>query len=189
MELALSIHPGRSVAGPVTMPNAFDMIAERYKTTLLRISQNLHRLMFTVEQAGLLLVMDGTGNFIFPDFQPAVDGMMAAVRLLEYLAIRQTPVSQIVAGLPPVHMARDKVDCPWGAKGAIMRRLNERYTDRKVENIDGIKIHLNHEEWIHIAPDPEKPCFIVMAEGADNARAGQLIQEYRQQIEELVREG
>ena len=73
--------------------------------------------MHTASYVGVLLIADGAGSFIFPGFQPAVDGMMATVRLLEYLAIRKMPVSEIVAYLPKFRIAKEPVDCPVGSQG------------------------------------------------------------------------
>ena len=100
MELALYAYPGRSIAVPVTMPSAFDTIAQWHEAGLIRIRRNLRSLMSVAEHAGILLVIDGSGNFIFPDFQPAVDGMMAGVRLLEFLAVRELNMSDVVDYLP-----------------------------------------------------------------------------------------
>lgn len=187
LELALYATPGRSVAVPITMPNVFDTIAGWHDAGLIRIRNNLHSMMSAANNAGILLVVDGTGNFIFPDFQPAVDGMMASVRLLEYLANRQLPIGEVVAYLPPTSLVREKVPCPWGAKGAIMRIFNERYSDQPVEKIDGIKIHLDDGEWVHIMPNPERPFFEVTAEAADVGRAAELVAGFRREIEEYLR--
>ena len=186
MELALYAHPGRPVAVPVTMPSAFDTIANWHGARLFRISQNLHAPMHTASYVGVLMIADGAGNFIFPGFQPAVDGMMATVRLLEYLAIRKMPVSEIVDYLPKFHMAKETVDCPWEAKGSVMRVLLNRHLHRQVEKIDGLKIHLDRGEWVHLSPDPEKPRFEVVAEAGDDQRCRELALEYRTMILEIV---
>ena len=186
VELALYANPSRSVAVPIAMSNAFDQIIAWHDGGLIRIRRHLHSLMQAAGNAGILLVTDGAGNFIFPDFQPAVDGMMAAVRLLEYLVVRQLPVSEVVAYLPTIHMAKESVDCPWAKKGKVMRRLSESHQGDHVEKIDGIKIHLEDDEWVHIAPNPDKACFELSAEAEDVGRAQALIGEYESLIRDYV---
>ena len=172
-ELALYAHPGRPVAVPITMPSAFDTIANWHGARLFRIPQSLHGPLHTASYVGVLLIADGNGSFIFPGFQPVVDGMMAIVRLLEYLAIRRLPVSEIVAYLPKFHLARELVDCPWDAKGMVMRVLINRHLKRQVDKVDGLKVHLDNGEWVHLSPSPDKPAFRGAGRGAEpGARAG-----------------
>ena len=186
MELALYAHPGRPVAIPVTMPNAFDAIANWHGARLFRITQNLHGPMHTASYIGVLMIADGAGSFIFPGFQPAVDGMMATVRLLEYLAIRKMPISEVISYLPKFHLAKKDLDCAWEAKGTVMRVLLNRHLHRQVDKIDGMKIHLDGGEWVHLSPNPEKPRFEITAEAHDDERAEQLAAEYRDMILEIL---
>lgn len=197
LELALQNHPGAVALAPVTMPNAFDTIATWRHGRLLRISNNLLSLMEATSSPEILLGLDGNGNFIFPNFQPAVDGMLAAAKLLEHLAHyradishTRTPLSEIIAYLPPFHLATGRVHCPTALKGTVMRQLNAQYAPRPSERngqdgIEGIKIVLSPEEWVHIAPDPDSPQFLVVAEAAADARAAELVARYCAAVAEL----
>lgn len=142
--------------------------------------------MHTASYVGVLLIGDGAGSFIFPGFQPAVDGMMATVRLLEYLAIRKMPMSEIVAYLPKYHLAKEPVECPWEAKGAVMRMLMHQHQHRHVDKMDGLKVHLDHGEWVHLSPNPEKPRFEVVAEAATDERAREIVADYRATIVAII---
>ena len=112
--------------------------------------------------------------------------MMAAVRLLEFLAVRGLGVSEVVEYLPPTHLAREIVVCPWGAKGKVMRLLNEYHRGSHVDKIDGMKIHLENDEWVHILPNPDSPLFVITAEAGDPDRAAELAGEYRREIESFI---
>lgn len=186
VELALYANPGQAIAGLITLPKAFDTIAQWHQGRLIRISNSMHRLMLAANEEGILLALDGMGNFIFPDFQPAVDGMLAAVRLLEYMAVRRMPLSQVIRYLPPVYMARASVMCGWDSKGRVMRLLHNHYKNHTVENVDGLKIHLSDGEWAHLSPNPDKPQFEVLVEGATQERADALMFEHRRQIEQFI---
>jgi mannose-1-phosphate guanylyltransferase/phosphomannomutase len=182
VELALYANPGRPVAVPVTLPNSFDTIGAWHNSTVHRIGQNQHSLMTAANQPNMLLVADGQGNFAFPDFMPAVDGLMATVRLLELLAIRRMPVSEVLRYLPPMQMARASVPCTWEQKGVTMRRMHEHYKGSRVDNIDGIKVHLQDGAWVHISPHYDQPAMMVVVEAASETQA----QEIAQQTVELL---
>jgi mannose-1-phosphate guanylyltransferase/phosphomannomutase len=185
LELALQVQPESTVIVPITMPNSFDTIAEWRKSKIIRINDNLQNLMQASTAPGILFATDGSGNFIWPAFQPVVDGMMAAAKLLENLAKYKMRISDVIAYLPRSYLAKQHAECPTEAKGRVMRRLNELYGARNVEtseamkNIEGIKIVLDNNEWVHIAPDPELPHFTVIVEGCDADRASALADEYR----------
>lgn len=182
VELGLFANPGRSVAALITLPNAFETIAGWHGSHLARIGNHMHHFILSAHDAGILIVTDGSGNFIFPEFHPAVDGMMATARLLEYLAIRQLPLSKVVSYLPPMHLAKTIVPCAWEAKGRMMRLLSDRYKEYRVETIDGLKIHLDQAEWVHFSPNPDKPQFELLAEGATARRSAELVEEYQRQF-------
>ena len=108
---------------------------------------------------------------------------MATVRLLEYLAVRAMPMSEIVRYLPPMHMVRGSVHTPWDAKGGIMRRLNDAYKSSPIENIDGIKVHLPNGAWVHISPHSDKPSVEIVAEASTRKLAEEAVQQAVAQIE------
>lgn len=185
-ELALSAHPGRPIAVPVTLPNAFNEIAARHGSELIRVGLNLSNMLHVIEERQPVLLADGGGNFIFPDFLPTGDGMMASIRLLEYLSHRQQHLSSIVADLPVFHLCTESVDCPVEDKGTVMRILNQRFRNDHTDNTDGMKIWLENGEWVHFVPDPEKPACNITAEAACPERAQQLVQECINDVREML---
>jgi mannose-1-phosphate guanylyltransferase/phosphomannomutase len=112
--------------------------------------------------------------------------MMAAVRMLEYMVSRNVPLSEIVRCLPPIHIARMTLPCPWEAKGKIMRTLINQFKDQRVENIDGLKVHLSPEEWVYFTPDPDRPRFEIVSEASSMARAEELAATYSAQLKALL---
>ena len=186
VELALSTQPGRPVAVPVTLPNAFDQIAAKYGSELIRTSLNLSNTLKVIEERQPLLLVDGKGNYIFPDFLPTVDGMMATVRLLEYLARRGQPISVIAEELPSFHMHIRTVDCLAEEKGLVMRKLNEYFAHAHLDNTDGMKIWLEDGEWIHFVPDPELPVCNITAEAGCEERAEKLVEDCIAEVQQMI---
>jgi mannose-1-phosphate guanylyltransferase/phosphomannomutase len=188
MELALFRHPDRSVAVPLRLPTSFKIIADWHNGRLIRTKSDLHNLMLTADSENVLLALDGTGNFIFPDFQPSVDGMMATVRLLEYLAYRDLSISHVVNYLPRSHVAQDRVACGWEDKGRVMRLLNRHFADQDIDTTDGIHLPLGEANWVHISPNPERPFFEISAEAEDLAHAEELVAEHLALIQSIIQQ-
>ena len=189
-ELALYTHPGRAIAIPVMLPSTFKTIADWHDSELVYIPDSVHSLIDAkLETEEFLLAVDGRGNFVFPEFLLAVDGMMAAICILDYLAAREMKLSEVVAYLPPAHMAKERIDCPWEARARVMRLLNETEDAQRIEKVDGVKIHLNEREWIYLSPHPEKPCLDAVAEAEQTERAEEIITDFRERIQNFINGG
>jgi mannose-1-phosphate guanylyltransferase/phosphomannomutase len=131
------------------------------------------------------MAADGAGNFVFPQFQAVIDGLMATVKLLEFLATQKTTLADVIDGLPAFHVSHREVTCPWEAKGKVMRLLNQQYKDRRADLIDGIKILLGEGEWVLVLPDPDFPRFHVYAEARTDSEANDLVDRYVRIVEGL----
>jgi len=167
------------------VPRAFEEIAARHNGTIVRTPASLSALMRTASaNRNYLLLGDGAGNLIFPGFYPIADGLFATVKLMELLAQMEVKLSQVVNELPAYHLANRRVLCRWENKGKVMRLLIERFADRQPDQIDGVKIDMG-DEWVLVLPDPETPFFNVIAEGADDERAGALADEYVELVSSL----
>jgi mannose-1-phosphate guanylyltransferase/phosphomannomutase len=176
--LTMAVNGGGTVAVPVTAPRSFERIAERYGGTIVRTRATLSALMRTASQNhDMLLLGDGQGNYIFPRFFPVADGLFAMVKIMELLTLRDLPLSEVIAELPPYYIDQTRVACRWEYKGKVMRILNQQYQDRKLEQIDGIKIDLG-DEWVLILPDPDGPFFHIIAEGSSEDQARVLTEKY-----------
>lgn len=183
--LALRAHGGGTIVLPVSAPRVFDRIAEEHGGHVLRTREDPQELMRAAMGEGIIFAGNGRGHFVFPEFQPAIDALLAVAKLLEFLATQDVRLSTVVDNLPEYHVARRQVSCPWEVKGAVMRRLNQQYRDRCESQIDGIKINLGDAEWVLILPDPDRPLFHVYAESVTENQAASLADRYVRVVEGL----
>lgn len=177
-DLAMAVNGGGTVAVPVTAPRAFEQIAARHGGKIVRTRTALAALMHTAsENRDMLLLGDGAGDYIFPSFYPVADGLFAIVKIMELLTLRQVRLSEVVHNLPQYYMHQTRVPCRWEHKGKVMRILNQQYQERRLDQIDGIKIDLG-AEWVLILPDPDGPFFYIIAEGRSDDQARILTEKY-----------
>ena len=185
-DLALSAHgSGGILVVPVSLPMLFEDIAKKRKGKVVRTKLDVHTLMDRAEKENAVLALDGRGSFIFPHFQSMADGMMAIAKLMEWLSIRHSRLSEVIAGLPKWHMAEMHVNCSWEVKGTVMRLLHEQHKGQRTEAIDGLKIWLADRQWAIVLPDPDRPLFHVYAEGESDAVARELAERYARIVESL----
>jgi len=183
--MALKAHRGGTIAVPVSMPNMFEAIAERYGGKTLRTKVSLQALMQAANRPDVIMASDGIATFIWPGFQPVADGMMTVAKLLEFLATQDTTLSEAVAAVPPYHMANGEVGCPWERKGTVMRLLNQQYKERLGEQIDGVKINLGNDEWVLVLPDADEPLFHIYAQARSSEQARELVAKYERIVRGL----
>lgn len=176
--LAMRANSGGTVAVPVTAPRAFEEIAARYGGKIVRTRATLGALMRTAaNNRDFLMLGDGDGHYIFPSFNPSADGLFAIVKIMELLRLNDKRLSQVIHELPRYYMSQTRVACRWEYKGKVMRILNQQYQDRRLEQVDGVKIDLGNE-WVLILPDPDGPFFYVIAEGSSEEQARILVEKY-----------
>jgi mannose-1-phosphate guanylyltransferase / phosphomannomutase len=176
VELALEHLGVRRVAIPVTSPAAVARLITERGGEVLWTKTEHHAMMSSAEQADL--VAGVRGEFIFPHFLPAYDGMFAAAKLLQALALSDRPLSELAGRHPRIHMRQERVACPWGRKGAVMRRLMQETEHERRQLVDGVKIWKNDNEWAMVIPHSDKPYFVVTVEAGDEEGAGALLDRY-----------
>jgi len=164
------------IAIPVTTPAAVVDVIRRNGKELLWTKTEHHAMMGSA--TAVELVAGTRGEFIFPRFLPAYDGMFSAAKVLEALARSERQLGELAAGYAPMYMRQERVACPWGRKGAVMRRLMEHTEREERQLIDGVKVWKSEREWALIIPHSDKPYFVITVEGADQDSTDALLDHY-----------
>jgi mannose-1-phosphate guanylyltransferase/phosphomannomutase len=172
------------VAVPVYAPSSIEQIVNANGGRVQRVRASAEAQMSLAAREHPLLVGDGVGGFIFPRFHPSFDGLFAIVRLLELLLGAKQTLSEVVDALPPLHLARLQVGCPWEQKGRVMRMLAQDPQTERTRQVDGVK-HQSDGEWVLVLPDADRPLFNVYAEAHDDERAWKLVHEYAERLERM----
>jgi mannose-1-phosphate guanylyltransferase / phosphomannomutase len=177
---------GEAIAVPLSATMQVEALAGQKDVEVVRTKLSNAALMAAARKGRVGFAASTDGGFVIPTFLPAFDAAAALVKLLELLAYDAVPLSKVVDDLPPVHIVRETVVTPWEQKGAVMRTLVELSKDRKVDLVDGVKVH--HEGgWALALPDPEEPVTHLWAESDSAAAARRLAQEYARRIRQLLR--
>lgn len=179
--LVLRTHPPAVIGVPVIASSVIEDLAAHYGFQVIRTKIAPRSLTEAASREGVAFVGDALGGFIFPQFQPAFDGMVATLKVLEMMASQGVHLYQLMRSVPERFLLRDQMPCPWESKGTVMRNLIEATQGENVELIDGIKIYFG-KEWVLLFPDQDKPFFNLAAEAETEARAEALIQQFREKI-------
>ncbi|MGH7506526.1 MAG: hypothetical protein ACRELX_12775, partial [Longimicrobiales bacterium] len=171
----------RRVALPVTSPSVVADRVRRAGGEVLWTKTEHHAMMGSATQVDM--VAGTRGEFIFPHFLPAYDAMFVAAKLLEALARSGARLRELADAYPAINLRQQRVACPWGRKGAVMRRLMEATEHERRELVDGVKIWKNDRDWALIIPHSHKPYFVVTAEAGSDGKVAALLDHYTAQVE------
>jgi mannose-1-phosphate guanylyltransferase / phosphomannomutase len=182
--------PGARIAMPLTVPSVVERIAEQNGAEIVRTRSDRRSLMALAEHEGAQLSFAGGMNYelIFPEFQPAFDGIYAAAKILELLAAEHRALSELVDMLPDWHIAGRIVPCPWDRKGVVMRSLHDEAAhggNGKVETLDGIRLP-RHNGWVLVLPDATDASVNVWAEGETDDDAARYADDVAQRVRAIA---
>jgi mannose-1-phosphate guanylyltransferase/phosphomannomutase len=178
---------GRSgrLAFPITVTSLVDRLVEGTGLEVVRTAATLADLTKAAAADDVVFAGALGGGYVFPEFLPAYDAVASLCKLLELLAPVQRPLSELVGDLPASTLVHRQLHCPWALKGTIMRQLTERFRDRDVDLLDGIKV-FDERGWVQVLPDPDEPLVHIYAEGRTDEETGELEGELRALVEEIM---
>jgi mannose-1-phosphate guanylyltransferase/phosphomannomutase len=135
-----------------------EVISGTHKNVDIVWSKTLPRyLREEAQKPEIKFVTDALGGYIFPEFQPAFDGMFAIGKIMELLAQQETKISRIKREIPDFNVEHLRIPCGWEKKGFVVRKLIETYgKNYKLDLIDGVKIWVNSTDWVLVLPDPDE---------------------------------
>lgn len=188
--LVARANPGARIAMPLTVPSAVERIAAENGAEIVRTRSDRRSLMSLAEREGKGLSFAGGMNYemIFPEFQPAFDGIYATAKIMELLAAEHRRLSELVDTLPDWHVAGRVVPCPWDRKGAVMRSLHDEaaHRDGKVETLDGIRFR-RHDGWVLVLPDATEASVNIWAEGESADAAARYADETAERVKAIAK--
>jgi mannose-1-phosphate guanylyltransferase/phosphomannomutase len=173
------------LAFPVTVTSQVDRIVKKSGLQIIRTPASLSELTKAAAADDVIFAGALGGGYVFPDFLPAYDAMASLCNLLELLAPVRQPLSELVAELPVSTLVHRQLPCPWAQKGVVMRVLTERLKGRKLDLLDGIKIH-DRRGWAQVLPDPDEPLIHIYAEGSSEQVSNELEGELRSLVEDVL---
>ncbi len=171
-----------TIALPVIVSRVIDEMATNYGFDVKRTKISGRAIMEVSSEEGVIFAGEGTGGYIFPQFQPAFDGMFSTVKILEMMAKLDVRLHSLLREIPPGFMVKEKVACPWELKGKIMRRLIEEMSGEGVQLLDGIKVFFDRD-WVAAFPSQDHPYFHIIAEASTESHAMELAGRFVEKIE------
>jgi mannose-1-phosphate guanylyltransferase / phosphomannomutase len=114
------------------------------------------------------------------------DAIAGLVKILDFMNLNHYRLSDLVDMIPDFHMDKREVECPWDAKGKVIRQLIQDSSGQNIETLEGVKVYEDNG-WVLVLPDAEQPVCRVISESYSAEFAEELSNIYVNKIREISR--
>ncbi len=180
VSIIFQANPGSRVAVPITAPQAVEILAKRYGGQVIRTKTKPSAIMEVVADEEF-----SSGQGRYPQAALQFDALQALLKILEFLAEHNLSLSRLLLSIPRVYVNMEMMECPWEAKGKVMRQLIEEHLSERVELLDGIKIYKD-QGWALVLPDADEPYYRIYSEGFSQEMAEELTSFYAGRIKSII---
>ena len=162
----------RKVVLPINLSRAYEELIERSGGTLEGSRTGLGNVAIKAAEVRADIAGLADGHYVFSDFLPAPDCFITLTRALALFGEDLLSGIRACFGESFGAVRRRRLECPWGAKGRVMRGLAEKFGgDTQAILTDGVKLSLEGGSWVLMLPDPDNPLFYVYAEAGGSANS------------------
>ena len=168
-----------------------DDIAAAAGATVVRTPVGEANVAAGMREHGADLGGEGNGGIIWRPLSQVRDSLVGMALVLEMLATRKQPLSDVVASTPSYAIVKDKLDIASipGGPEAVLDRVAEHFRGRgrgeRVDTQDGVRVDLSGpDRWVHVRPSNTEPIVRIIAEAGERGDAEALIAEVRGIVEE-----
>lgn len=128
---------------------------------------------------------------IFPYLGLWIDGIFAALRLVELISNSETSFDTILSSIPNYPMERINYMCPDESKLSVMNYLSEKLPQQfdnitSVDLFDGIRINLNSGAWILVRKSGTEPKIRLYAEAPNEEELNIIVKKSESLIKEAI---
>jgi len=169
-----ALEPGGVVAANLSTSRMVDDIAGKAGGSVVRTPVGEANVAAAMRQRGSKVGGEGNGGIILPAISQVRDSVVGIALILEMLAKRKQPLSDIVRDIPAYAIVKDKVSIEGLALDDINAKLLKTFADQRIDTQDGVRIDWD-DKWVHVRPSNTEPILRLIAEARTEADANDLL--------------
>lgn len=128
---------------------------------------------------------EGNGGIIYPELHYGRDALVGVALFLSLLADKKMAVSELRNSYPSYFMSKNKIQLtPELDVDAILKAMEERYSDEDITTIDGVKIDFP-ENWVHLRKSNTEPIIRIYTEAKSQTDADALAERIMNEIKNI----
>ncbi len=172
----------RRAVSTVATTSLVDWAAQRAGIRLLRTRVGQSAVTHTMAAEEAEVGGEGSGSLAYLPFSPGYDGMLALTLLLDWMAARERPLSELAALFPPRVRKKLRIAVPPAQTYRVMDRLEEMFARERLDITDGIRVE-RPGAWFIIRPSTTEFILRIMVEGEDEDTVDAISDEIEERIQ------
>ena len=140
-----------------------------------------------MKDTGAVIGGEGNGGVIYPELHYGRDALVGIALFLTYFAGLNMTMSELRKTYPAYYASKNKIELtPEINVDLILETIKNRYSNEKVNDIDGVKIDFA-ENWVHLRKSNTEPIIRVYTEAKTMAEADALAKRFISEIEQICK--
>ena len=182
----LSEHPGNTVSN-LSSTRALRDVTERRGGRYYASAVGEVNVTTKMKEVGAVIGGEGNGGVIYPGLHYGRDALVGTALFLTWLTRRGMTLTQLRATYPASYASKNRIELtPEIDVDKVLREVKERYSNEKVNDIDGVKIDFENS-WVHLRKSNTEPIIRVYTEARSMEEADALAQRFIAEIREICR--
>ena len=182
----LSEHPGNTVSN-LSSTRALRDVTERRGGRYYASAVGEVNVTTKMKEVGAVIGGEGNGGVIYPELHYGRDALVGTALFLTWLTRRGMTLTQLRATYPAYYASKNRIELtPEIDVDKVLREVKERYSNEKVNDIDGVKIDFENS-WVHLRKSNTEPIIRVYTEARSMEEADALAQRFIAEIREICR--
>jgi phosphomannomutase len=149
-----------------------DDLAAIHRTSVVRTPVGEANVVGVMKKHGAKIGGEGNGGIIIPEINYARDATAGMALILQMMAEKGVPLSEIADKLPAYHMIKTTLTVKDPA--GFLKRTEKLFAKSRVDKKDGIK-YIWPDSWLHVRASGTEPIVRVIAEAKSMKEAKHLV--------------
>jgi phosphomannomutase len=173
-----------AVAINMSSSRASEDIAKYYNCPFSRSKVGEINVVEEMVKNNAIIGGEGNGGVILPELHLGRDAPVAIALTLQHLLEFKGSMNELAQSLPQYHMVKSKISIENLDPDSIMDQLIDRFSEKKTNLLDGLKIDENNY-WVHLRKSNTEPIIRIIAEAKSKKEAEEIVTEYTEIIKSL----
>ena len=140
-----------------------------------------------MKETGAVIGGEGNGGVIYPELHYGRDALVGVALFLTYFAGLDMTMSELRKSYPAYFASKNKIELtPEIDVDKILSTIKSRYSNERVNDIDGVKIDFA-ENWAHLRKSNTEPIIRIYTEAKTMAEADSLAKRFISEIEQICK--
>ncbi|MGB0766429.1 MAG: phosphoglucosamine mutase [Phycisphaeraceae bacterium] len=172
------LRAGDTIAANLSTSRMVDDIARSVGATVVRTPVGEANVTQGMRDRHATLGGEGNGGIIDNRVSQVRDSIIGMAYLLELIAQRKQPLSEIIKDIPAYAIVKDKCDVDPAILETMPAKMQAAFAKEKIDLQDGVRVDWP-DRWVHVRPSNTEPIIRIIAEASEASQAEALIQQVR----------